>query len=181
MYHRSLNIKDLAFILDNMLDQHGKTTKRIVDSFDPTERVTVQAYFRRQYPYGPLDVSMFESTVCGDCGEIIHQGRCLCEDRNMDIDLRYSIHALHFMGDAFYTIHSKDKKEFFTVRIDTIFDNVSCKKGNKILSEEDAFFLVYGTLQQAQFITKKEFEMTDIEQELLRECEAADRAIGGGM
>ena len=180
MYHKSLNIKDLSFILDNILDQQGKVSRSTVGTMDPTELVHIKAYFYKNYPFAPADVTMFENTVCGDCGFVIKAGTCACQDRSLDVDTRYCITVKYFLGDAFYKINSKDKKECYSINVLSMHDSYG-RKGEKALSEEDCFFLLYNILREAHYITEEEYNRSELEQELIREAEEADMLIGYGM
>jgi hypothetical protein len=180
MYHKSLNIKDLSFILDNILDQQGKVSRSTVGTMDPTELVHVKAYFYKNYPFAPADVAMFENTVCGDCGFIIKAGTCACQDRSLDVDTRYCITVKYFMGDAFYKITSKDLKERIDIKVYSM-DEAYGRKGDKTISEEDSFYVLYTILREAHYISEEEYNRSELEQELVRAAEEADQKIGYGM
>lgn len=173
MYHKAINIQDLAFILDNFLDQHGEVKRYMVGKLDPTEVVDIKAYFHRNYPFYPADVTMFENTVCGDCGFVIHSGTCACLDRSLDVDTRYCITAKYFWGDAHYTITSKDRKEFFAIEIPSMWE-MHGKNNGRPMNEEECFHIFYTILREAAFITEKDFNRTDEELQQLQEIEETD-------
>ena len=67
-------------------------------------------------------------------------------------------------GDDYISLESNDRYAFMCL-LDP--------KPEEIVAESEAY--------DQKFLNKETYDMTDIEQELIGMCEAADRAIGGGM